>query len=280
MNNKPRRNFCFTIFDLECIPALSDKVRYVKWQHEKCPTSGKEHYQGWCQLSVSCRPTAIQKEWGCKFHYEECRGTEEDNEKYCSKSESRVAGPWELGAIVKQGKRTDIEKCLQDIQNGESAFDVLMANPNAYIKYTHGFKTAKSIIDAKDKSRRKVQVIVLWGESGCGKTTEAIMDSDDYYLLGHDAETLWWDGYDGEKTLIIDDFYGWIQYANFLRITEGWQYRMPVKGTHTYARWTKVYITSNVHPREWFDLGFTPAIERRTAIDNESYIKFMKNVTK
>ena len=42
--------------------------------------------------------------------------------------------------------------------------------------------------------------------------------------------TLWFDGYRGQKTLILDDFYGWLKYGDLLKILEGHPYRCQMKG--------------------------------------------------
>lgn len=264
-DNKTRRNFCFTIYDLKAIPKLSKKVRYVKWQLEVCPTTDREHYQGWCQLSVSTRPSAIQKEWGNKFHFEECNGDENANERYCGKWESRIDGPWELGDMVVQGTRSDIGKVVDDILENKNDYYIVQNHAKTFVKYSRGFEKVKSIHLRQDKSFRKLQVNVLWGDAGSGKTRKAVesVKDDDYYILGNDADTVWWDGYDGEKTLIIDDFYGWIKYASLLRVLDGYQMRLPIKGGFTYARWETVWITSNKDPADWYSVGLTPALKRR-----------------
>ncbi len=105
---------------------------------------------------------------------------------------------------------------------------------------------------------------VIWGEAGSGKTRMAVENNPNHYMLSvPQAGNLWWDGYEGEDVLIIDDFYGGIQYALLLRILDGYQLRIPIKGGFTYALWTKIIITSNKDPREWYQRGYTKALARR-----------------
>lgn len=274
------RRFCFTIYDLDCVPTLKGHVRYVQWQLEECPTTKRKHYQGWCQLKGEPRRGSyIQKLWGCKFHYEAIKGSDDENAIYCSKGETKLDGPWELGARVSQGQRTDIEDMVADVKEEKNDLYILENHTNVFLKYSRGYEKAKAIYQRQNKRFRKVQVHVLWGEAGSGKTSRAVesVEDEDYYLLGNDADTVWWDGYDGEKTLIIDDFYGWIKYANFLRVLDGYQMRLPIKGSFTYARWETVYITSNQAPEEWYGMGMTPALERR--ISTCEFIKKCHNVT-
>ena len=85
----------------------------------------------------------------------------------------------------------------------------------------------------------------------------------DYYMIRNDANIVWWDGYMGEKTLIIDDFDGWISHNRMLGLLDGYQCRLAIKGGFTYARWTKVIITSNKRPESWYDGVITEALKRR-----------------
>lgn len=77
------------------------------------------------------------------------------------------------------------------------------------------------------------------------------------------GNNLWFDGYDGQSVLIIDDFSGWIKYRFLLRLLDGYQVRLEVKGSHTWAAWTEVYITSNVPPEGWYERGAPPELLRR-----------------
>ncbi|KAL0152209.1 hypothetical protein M9458_051932 [Cirrhinus mrigala] len=49
----------------------------------------------------------------------------------------------------------------------------------------------------------------------------------------------WWDGYDGQDNVIIDDFYGWIAYDELLRVCDRYPCKVPVKGAFVefVAKW-------------------------------------------
>jgi len=64
---------------------------------------------------------------------------------------------------------------------------------------------------------------------------------------------VWFDGYKFEKTLIIDEFYGWLKWDTILRILDGHPYNPEVKGSTTVAAWDKVIITSNKGPDSWYN---------------------------
>ena len=69
-------------------------------------------------------------------------------------------------------------------------------------------------------------------------------------------------GYDGQKILLLDDFKGDIDLTRLYRLLDRWPYRCNVKNGYKYAQWTKIYITSNSTPDKWYST-YTPALKRR-----------------
>lgn len=181
--------------------------------------------------------------------------------KQCSQLEKPFeAGNWGAGG---QGTRTDLKNILQKIKEGETMLNVIEENPELYGKYRNTIKDYKfEILKQQTKTFRKVHVEVHWGEAGTGKTRHCVETHPDAYKLDFD-ENIWWDGYEGETTLIINDFYGNIKYHKLLDLLDGYQLRLPIKGGHTYANWNKVLITSNKPPEEWYHHGMTEALQRR-----------------
>lgn len=71
-----------------------------KWvfQIERCPDSGKLHFQWAARWKSQVRMSRIRKMFG-EGHYQRL-GADEDAIGYCTKPESRVAGPWMKGWFV------------------------------------------------------------------------------------------------------------------------------------------------------------------------------------
>ena len=55
------------------------------------------------------------------------------------------------------------------------------------------------------------------------------MDPNLYNVPEPNNGSLWFDGYRGQKTILLDDFYGWIKYHTLLQITDGYPYQAPTK---------------------------------------------------
>ena len=179
------------------------------------------------------------------IHVESCMGREKSNDEYCKKD----GDWWEKGIFNSQGQRTDMEAIKKAIDNEESMRVIADDHFGDYIRYHRGFEAYRELIQ-KEKAReyRRVEVVVLWGETGTGKTRTA-MEEANYKIEG--AKMAWWDGYEGEKIILIDEYDSQISITELLNILDGYQLRLPIKGGFTYARWTKVYITSNIEPHEW-----------------------------
>lgn len=93
-------NVVFTSW-VETPPCLGDEVNYCVFQRERCPDSGREHWQGYAESSS--KGGLLTKTWQQKLcigddaHIEARKGTQAQAIAYCSKDESRVSEPVFLG---------------------------------------------------------------------------------------------------------------------------------------------------------------------------------------
>lgn len=248
------RNAMITIQDVNRPIILEKNVNYIIWQKEKGEKTGKEHIQMYAEFTKALTIGQIKKIFG-ECHIEMRKGSQEQAIKYCSKTDTRIDGFWELGVKKEQGKRNDLIEVAEKIKKGDKMSKIADEYPVTYIKYNRGMEKLKFIVDSKNKKFRKIETIVLWGAPGTGKTKFATENSEDYFKLdNYKSDHLWFDGYDGEKTLILDDFYGNIKFDYFLKILDGYDLRLEIKGGFTWAKWEKIYITSNKHPDEWYNI--------------------------
>lgn len=235
------------------------------WQLERCPQTEKLHLQGYTEYTRAIRLAGFKKHVGRLVHGEHRKGSQMQAIEYCRKRDSRVEGPWELGSFDRNpGRRTDLHDVAEAIQSGKMLSAIVDDHPVQYIKYRRGIESLYARQTLKSRIMwRDLSVHVYWGESGTGKTREALSgDPLDTYILDQ-GERVWFDGYCSQSILVIDDFYGWIKYGMLLRILDGHPYRAEIKGGFVYAAWTKVVITSNKPPEHWYTQGLTPALSRR-----------------
>ncbi len=107
--------------------------------------------------------------------------------------------------------------------------------------------------EVASREPRKVEVIILCGETRTGKTTMAMAnlpEKDRPYVI-HAARGLkWWGGYTGQKTVLIDEYLNQVPISMMLGLLDWNQFQLDVKHTYTYAQWTKVWITTNLMPHQ------------------------------
>jgi len=267
----------FTLWDMEWIKkmthfemnimkdscSLCKNVRYIICQLEKCPSTGRLHYQGYVQLMIKTTYKKVLKllhtEPG-KCNVGECNGDDVDNYYYCTDIRKRTGeGFFEVGIRrrVKQGFRSDLTNVKNDILAGSGMWDMFNNHTDAYFRYGRMMKEAIAMVEKRNQGsvERDVEVWVHYGKTYCGKTTSVTnkYGLNNVFILSHSPNNcVYFDGYEGEKVLLIDDFYGWMPLEQLMRITDKIPYRTDSRGKHGWANWDKVYITSNCHPRDWY----------------------------
>ena len=132
------RSFCFTLFD-ETVPPFPDYVRYAIYQREKCPESGRLHYQGYMEFNSPKKIGGLKK-WSSTAHFESRRGSREEARAYCMKEESRVSPPVEFGKwTAGQGHRTDLDSACELIKK-HGVKRVAEELPAVFVKFHKGLK--------------------------------------------------------------------------------------------------------------------------------------------
>ena len=248
-------------------------IRGAVYQYEIAPSTGRIHVQGYVELH---RPTRLKQlkddVLGAKHaHCEPANGDAASNIAYCTKSDTRFPGsePECVGTLdVSQGKRTDIADAVGMLREGKPMHDVLESAPDVFVKYHRGLTAAREITLRRNSMvpRLQLRVKAVWGAAGVGKTRTVYEKhgyEEVYTVTAPSGADLWWDGYEGQKVLLIDDFYGWIKYGFLLKVLDIYPLRLAIKGGHTYAAWERVYLTSNKAPETWYSGGMTQALSRR-----------------
>jgi len=253
------RNWCFTynadeeqaVSWLTANPPLTIELgsytKYLHYQLEKAPTTGQIHLQGFvCFEALKTMQQAKDYFESSTIHVDKMLGTVAQNIVYCSKSATKLAGPWTLGEAPKgAGHRSDLDGVSEAIHAGVSKRQLAMDFPVAVIKYAKGIDNLRHALDYSPKWRT-MTVTYIWGDAGVGKT-RAVWDSvdDPTKLYKVEGDGKWWDGYDGQEAILFDDFRGQIPFLRMLEYIDGHPVQMEVKGAHVYAKYTKVWITAN-----------------------------------
>lgn len=261
------RGWCFTLnnyTNAELCQLDEDLgVRYLIYGLEKAPTTGTPHLQGYIEVDRPVRMSYLKKLPGLqRAAMFMRRGTRDQARAYCQKEGEWVEfGDWHAGG---QGARTELRELMEAVKREPTkVLEHMESNPECYSRHQRFIEKYTTVLE-KETTRefRKVEVTVLHGDAGTGKTRAAFEADPNLFTVNAD-DSFPFDGYNGESTILIDDFYGGLKYHHLLRILDGHQLRVNVKGGSRYAKWTKVFITSNAEPKDWYQKGLTPALQRR-----------------
>lgn len=254
----PPRDFGW--IDFSCWP----KVVFAVWQLE-LSDSGQLHHQGYVEFNAMV--TLNQCREFLPAHWE-ATVDREASFKYCQKEQSRVDGPWTYGVRSHQGIRTDLADIKQRLDAGERVIDITDNHFGSWVRYHRAFSTYKS--EKQEPVNEAKEVLVLYGATGLGKSRAVHDLFPDVYVIPppQPGGALWLDGYNGQENVLFDDFYGmsrgdsWRK-SDMLRLLDRYGLSMPVKGSFTYWKPKRIFITSEIHPSLWWPSDDNSSLLRR-----------------
>lgn len=183
---------------------------------------------------------------------------------YCTKEETRVEGPWTAGeAVTGPGHRSDLVALQAGLNEGMTVREVSEHFFHQWMKYP---KSIDRYIAMRAVARNSFERLdIFYGITGTGKSHTAHADNPGAYcFVGGTGE--WYDGYTGQSTIILDEFDPRvIPYRRLLRLADRYPLSLPVKGGFVECVATRVVITHNLHPREWYrGEDISPLLRRAT----------------
>ena len=226
------------------------------FQREKGEKEGTIHFQIYIVFTIGKRFSTI-KSYFPTAHIEKAQGSNIQCRDYCSKSETRISGPYEDGTFTEKGERTDLKDFYELIDNGASDLQLRELYPSLFLKEFNKLDKLRTLRKSEifKKQERDVEVIYIYGPSGSGKTTyvrDLIREKSYFYVDTFDNSAF--TGYAGEDILVIDEFKGIgqfsIQFMN--RLLDFTPIKLRGLNYLGQACFTKVYIISNFHYRELY----------------------------
>lgn len=263
----------------EWYDAEDNDVKYIVWQIETCPDTGKHHAQGYLHLAKQQR-LSYMKRLHATTHWEVRRGNHESARHYCLKPVDgcdchhckdcmpNVGGPWEHGEPPRHGGSNKLAD-LQELLDKKTPMNVVAKDHfELFVRHSRGLNAYAKIVGraCRDENVQPIN-IVLWGKTGTGKSWLAnnmFIARDNIYpfLMPGKGQSPFADGYNGEECILFDEFYGWLPYNLVLRITDRYRLILQTKGDSVECLSRMNIFTSNKPPSEWY-----PNVEDQSALN-------------
>jgi len=221
---------------------LPDEVEWIRGQ-EELGAGGFKHYQAVVAFCKKVSLNGVTSLFG-KFHAELTKSIAAD--EYVWKDDTRIGERFELGAKpIQRNDKADWESVWRAAKLG----DLEQVPANIRVVSYRTLRTIRS-----DYARCEPIVrsgILYFGPTGTGKSrrawNEAGMDA-----YGKCPRTKFWDGYMDDRNVVMDEFRGGIDISHLLRWLDRYPVRLEVKGSYVRSKMERLWITSNLHPREWY----------------------------
>jgi hypothetical protein len=240
------------------------EAQYAIAAIEEAPTTKKVHLQ--CAIFLVNKKTLqglcnlIKAATGITgAHCEISKGSAASNQEYCKKD-----GLWEeRGELPTQGARTDLKDIKDRLVSGATTYEeLLLTNPDIIHLYGRVLRQIQDLVSSKKRKLAGTETKGFWyyGKTGTGKSVEAwkqakayVNDDLDQIYQYNTEDKGWWQGYAGQKVVIIDELRGSdIKFKNLLT----WCDIHPVMVTARNATnqvpllAERIYITSCMPPED------------------------------
>jgi len=257
--------WCFTLNNPESEWPINftewDSVSYAVHQLE-CGASGTRHWQGYVEFAKKQSLSYLRRILP-RAHWEVRRGSRDEARTYCMKEEGRQAGPYEHGTWQRslQGKRSDLLVVKEKIKQGVNEAEIADEHFQSWVRFYKAFREYRRI--TVPNRNWKTEVHVLHGPTGTGKSKWAM---DHYPNAYWKQRSQWWDGYEGQDCVVLDEFYGWLPYDVLLRLCDRYPLLVETKGGQVNFLAKTLIITTNEHPEKWYKNCYWQALQRRVDI--------------
>jgi hypothetical protein len=220
-----------------------EKFAYAKGQRERGDT-GYEHWQFILHCKKPIRLSGLRKIFGA-YHFEPTRSSASEN--YVWKSDTAIPDTrFEWGSKpMRRNSDLDWESIRDQARSGR--LDAIPAD--VYVRCYNQLRRISSDHMVPIGIERKV--FVFWGATGTGKSRRAWEEAS-LQAYPKDPRSKFWDGYRDQEHVVLDEFRGGIDVSHLLRWLDRYPVIVEIKGSSIPLVAKKIWITSNLDPREWY----------------------------
>lgn len=196
------KRWCYTINNPTEEPNIPEEEVTYHVYGKEIGESGTPHYQGFVIFVKQLRLTQVKNLISLKGHYEVTRGKNTQAADYCKKDgEFKEYGelPEEQGAKGGSATKARYEKAYKQAKAG----DIDSIEADILVKHYRTFKQIKTDNVGDIQPLNYLPGIWIYGASGIGKSKYAREQYAGAYVKNCNK---WWDHYQDEDNVIIDDF--------------------------------------------------------------------------
>lgn len=266
--------FILTIPHEHFLPYLPPGIRYIRGQLERGTTTDFLHWQLVLYTERKSTITSVRTILG-PYHAELTRSAAALS--YVWKQDTAIPNTtFELGIFP---SKRNVTHDWDRIWTAATRADYGAIPADVRVRH---YSTIRKIASdhAVPESLNK-EVFVFWGVTGSGKSHRAWNEAGlDAYAK--DPRSKWWDGYKGQKHVVIDEFRGTIDIAHMLRWLDKFPCTVEIKGASVPLACTKLWITSNLSPDQWYpdlDAETKRALRRRLKVTHFSDPFNLRSIT-
>ncbi len=253
------------------LTSLPSGVVWCRGQFERSD-SGYEHVQSVFAFAKKVRLSTARRMFS--GHWEPTRSVAIN--EYVWKEETRIRGTqFEFGTKpIRVNSSTDWESVWAAAVTGD------LARIPARIRIV-SYRSLRAIAADHQQPRSMERTIrCYWGKTGTGKSHRAWDEAGDG-AYAKCPRSKFWEGYQDQEKVVIDEFRGGIDVAHLLRWFDRYPVIVEVKGSSKPLNARGIWITSNISPDDWYrrDGNFldeetlNALLRRMTVIEmNETYV--------
>ena len=223
-------------------------LKYAVYQYER-GENGTYHIQGFIIYKGGKRFVNVKQDFPTA-HIIIPKGSNIENRDYCTKKETRVAEPVEIGEFSEMRSRNDITQFFEALKLG--ADNILLKGMFPVLYSQYGPEKIERFRQDELKAEygrkfRNVKVTYIYGVPRTGKTTyiydnypiEEICRIDNYLKGTFEA-------YEHQKILVLDEFTGKIDLPFMNNLLDKFPVQLPARFANRTACFEQVFIISNL----------------------------------
>ncbi len=259
------RNWCFTLnnyteadigvlvseTDADATDPANFLLRYLIMQEEIAPGTGTPHLQGYMECNRAITMQALKRALEMQgIHLERRRGTQQRAILYCNKGESRKPNgrQWNIGLKKRSSK------AVQMVMDNDPMRDIALEHPEDFVRHHQGYLALRNVL--AEPRTWAMEVLIFHGRTGTGKSYTAYKEYPEAYTVPWNKGGIWWwPGYDGQETVILDEFRGdnpQINFSTMLQLLDRYQFSVQCKGGNIEFTSKRLIFTTNIEPLEWY----------------------------